>query len=165
MDSAKLLHLNRLDESTGHPSPLTLLGSPAITAKSSITRLSTFHELQPRGNPLVPVFRGLHRGEPDGLVLQGLVREEPGKHTQAFPCHQGLVPRLSWPHALARMGLAPAGNPPLVIVSRLRLPTAGINSSQNVFSLRRLSTPLKNGHWIPSEQQHYPWLQIPTILQ
>jgi hypothetical protein len=69
---------------------------------------------------LVSVFSGLHRGESDGLVLQGLVREEPGEHTQAFPCHQGLVPRLPLPHALAGLGLAPGRNASLVKAADLQ---------------------------------------------
>ena len=114
MKSLKLRDLNWLDESAGILPPLTLLGSTAITAKPSITRLSAFHELQPRGNPLVYVFFGLHRGEPGGLVLQGLVRREPGQSTPILPCNQVLVLRLPMPHALAWMGFAPAGNPSLV---------------------------------------------------
>jgi hypothetical protein len=145
MKSVKLHHLNWVGRILTLPSPLTLLGSPAITAKSSITRLSAFHELQLRGNPLVPVFRGLHRGEPDGLVLQGLVREEPGKHSQAFPCHQGLVPRLPLPHALARMGLAPGRNASLVKAVDLQSAVGGGKGCPNSTLTARMTVFLFNG--------------------
>lgn len=127
------------------PSPLTLPGSPAITAKLSITQITASHELQSGGNPLVPVFPGLHRSEPDRLVFQGLVREESGKHTQAFPRHQGLVPRLSLPHALARIGLATTGNASLVKATVLQSVAGGDKSCPNSTLTARMTVSSFNG--------------------
>ena len=113
--------------------------------RASNVSLLASHELQPRGNPLVYVFYRLHRGKPDGLVFQRLVRAELGKHTQAFPCHQELVHRLPWPHALAWMGLAPTRNAPLVKAVDLQLAEGGGRASPNSTLTARMTVFLFNG--------------------